>query len=83
MRPIASFRPQPCDFRPCDSDCLPPDRGDARFFQRTGMFAPLGKQKKRGRSPSGGMSSLGDGGLNPRGGELYKIGLQDWTSREW
>ncbi len=29
--PIASFRPSRYQQRPCDSDCLPPDRGDASF----------------------------------------------------
>lgn len=27
--PIASFRPCRCQQRPCNSDCLPPGRGDA------------------------------------------------------
>ena len=31
--PIASFRPCRCQQRPCDSDCLPPGRGDTHFFQ--------------------------------------------------
>ena len=46
--PITSFRPCRCQQRPCDSDCLPPDQGDASFFQLTGFAcASLGKQKNR------------------------------------
>lgn len=35
--PIASFRPCRSRQRPCDSDCLPLDRGDACFFQHAGF----------------------------------------------
>ena len=44
--PITSFRPCRYQQRPCDSDCLPPDRGDARFFQRAGFAIYAGQTKK-------------------------------------
>lgn len=34
--PIASFRPCRYRQRPCNSDCLPPGRGDACFLQQAG-----------------------------------------------
>ena len=45
--PIASFRPRRYQRRPCDSDYLPPDRGDACFFRQAG-FASFAGQTKRG-----------------------------------
>jgi hypothetical protein len=44
--PIASFRPCRCQQRPCDSDCLPPGRGDACIFQQAG-FARYARQTKK------------------------------------
>jgi hypothetical protein len=41
--PIASFRPCRCQQRPCDSDCLPPGRGDACFFQQAGFARYAGQ----------------------------------------
>jgi len=46
--PIASFRPCRYQQRPYDSDCLPPDRGDACFLQQAG-FASYAGQTKKGR----------------------------------
>lgn len=43
LLPIASFRPCRCQQRPCDSDCLPPDRGDARFLQQAGFASSAGQ----------------------------------------
>jgi hypothetical protein len=43
LLPIASFRPCRCQQRPCDSDCLPPDRGDACFFQQAGFASSAGQ----------------------------------------
>lgn len=45
--PIASFRPCRCQQRPCDSDCLPPGRGDACFLQQAGFARYAGQTKKR------------------------------------
>jgi len=44
--PIASFRPCRYRQRPCDSDCLPPGRGDACFFQQAGFARYAGQTKK-------------------------------------
>lgn len=46
--PIASFRPRRCQQRPCDSDCLPPGRGDACLPQ-AGFARHAGQTKKGGR----------------------------------
>ncbi|MDK2848186.1 MAG: hypothetical protein PWP34_1539 [Desulfuromonadales bacterium] len=46
LLPIASFRPCRCQQRPCDSDCLPPDRGDACFLQQAGFASSAGQTKK-------------------------------------
>ena len=43
--PIASFRPCRCQQRPCDSDCLPPGRGDACLPQ-AGFARHAGQTKK-------------------------------------
>ena len=43
--PIASFRPCRCQQRPCDSDCLPPGRGDACVPQ-AGFARHAGQTKK-------------------------------------
>ena len=42
--PIASFRPCRCQQRPCDLDCLPPDRGDVPCG--TGFARSAGQTKK-------------------------------------
>jgi hypothetical protein len=34
------------DQRPCDSDCLPPGRGDACFFQQAGFARYAGQTTK-------------------------------------
>jgi hypothetical protein len=44
--PIASFRPCRYQQRPCDSDCLPPDRGDASLTL-AGFARHAGQTKKR------------------------------------
>jgi hypothetical protein len=43
--PIASFRPCRCQQRPCNSDCLPPGRGDACVPQ-AGFARHAGQTKK-------------------------------------
>lgn len=47
LLPIASFRPNRCQLRPCDSDYLPPDQGDTCFFQQVGFASFAGQTKKR------------------------------------
>ena len=50
--PIASFRPCRCQQRPCDLDCLPPDRGDVPPCG-TGFARSAGQTKKgRGKFPT-------------------------------
>ena len=51
--PIASFRPCRYRQRPCDSDCLPPGRGDACFFQQAGFARFAGQTKKGSRRNDG------------------------------
>ena len=46
LLPIASFRPCRCQQRPCDSDCLPPDQGDACILQQAGFASSAGQTKK-------------------------------------
>ena len=46
LLPIASFRPCRRQQRPCESDCLPPGRGDACFFQQAGFARYAGQTKK-------------------------------------
>ena len=48
LLPIASFRPCRCQQRPCDSDCLPPDQGDACILQQAGFASSAGQTKKKG-----------------------------------
>ncbi len=50
LLPIASFRPCRCQQRPCDSDCLPPDRGDACFLQQAGFASSAGQTQKMASS---------------------------------
>ena len=47
LPPIASFRPCCYQQRPCNSDCLPPYRGDTCFSQQAG-FARFAGQTKEG-----------------------------------
>ena len=47
LLPIASFRPRNYSRRPCDSDWLPPERGDFAFFQTNGNSSFAGQTKKR------------------------------------
>ena len=60
--PIASFRPCRYQQRPCDSDCLPPGRGDACVPQ-AGFARHAGQTKKRisgGRISSFGVEEFFD-----------------------
>jgi len=47
LLPIASFRLCRCQQRPCDSDCLPPDRGDACFLQQARFAGSAGQTQHR------------------------------------
>ena len=68
--PIASFRPCRCQQRPCNSDCLPPGRGDACVPQ-AGFARHAGQTKKGGCQ-----------GNHPFFGQTGRI-ISARTTRQW